>query len=152
MTPTTPEQRQEAIHEAAAAWGLSPLDFQPLAGTARVWMTMKGMEKLLEQETDPDERALIQGVIDRRKARFQENLDAMATQRPTRQPFPWRAIVCGLLLLATGFVAGWRLHEAGNTVKARESFEAGLKVGAICAHHPEELACKRESLETGGVL
>lgn len=148
----TPDELAAAI-KAGRQWGLDPTDFMPLpaGGRSRFFVSLSGLEKLREREEDPEVRARMDAEIERRKAGFQEKLDALRVA-PRPPAFPWRMALCFLLLLATGFVAGWRLHEGKTTYDARASFAAGLKVGAICAHHPEELACKPESLKTGGVM
>lgn len=151
--PMTPEQHAEAL-KIAAQWGLDPTDYAllPSGGRSRIHISLSGLEKLRDREEDPELRARMNAEIERRKVRFQEKMDAMQPSLPKLPFFDWRMAVCFVLLLSTGFVAGWRLHGGKSVYESRQSFEAGFKVGTLCAHAPDLAACSRESLETGGVM
>lgn len=148
--PMTQEEYEKAT-KAAAQWGLDPHDFAPLpaGGRSRVWVSLSGLEKLLERETDPEVRQRMEAEIIRRKARFQERLNDMPrpkSQHPLRRLLVWGAV--SILI----WVSGWLMRGAVDGGDLREAFQAGFKVGAICAHHPELDACTASSLETGGVM
>lgn len=58
----------------------------------------------------------------------------------------------GLVMFLAGLSMGKASTEKASQADLQRSFEAGVSVGAICAHEPDQAACDPEAMQYAGVL